>query len=134
MARVHREIAPGSRARLLSAALASLIVSAIVIATGHGEPRLEALSHWPWVLTGLQVLALWSAGARRWWGWLLGAAVQPPWIAYALVTAQLGFIPGCAISAAVQAHSFLAQRGPRDISPDRGGPANRLLRTKEAWS
>jgi hypothetical protein len=62
------------------------------------------------LLTGLQVLALWGAGTKRWWGWLLGAAVQPPWIAYALLTSQLGFIPGCVISAVVQTHNFLRGR------------------------
>jgi hypothetical protein len=28
--------------------------------------------------------------------------VQIPWIAYAMVTGQIGFIPGCAVSASVQ--------------------------------
>jgi hypothetical protein len=58
-------------------------------------------------LTGLQVLALWSAGRKLWWGWLLGGMVQFPWIAYALLTEQIGFIPGCAISASVQIVAFL---------------------------
>ncbi|MGH7425670.1 MAG: hypothetical protein ACREJP_05840, partial [Candidatus Methylomirabilales bacterium] len=79
--------------------------------------------YWPWLLTSLQVVALWSAGGGRWWGWLLGAAVQFPWIAYAVTTGQLGFIPGCAISAAVQAHSFAANqprsRGRRGGEPTR---------------
>ena len=97
------------RARLLYAVVTSLALSAVVLTTAWGsQAPLGAPAYWPWLLTGLQVLALWSAGTRRWWGWLMGAAVQPPWIAYALVTTQLGFIPGCAISAAVQTHSFLA--------------------------
>jgi hypothetical protein len=124
---------PGSKARLLGAVLASLIVSSIVIATGaRPSARLEALTNWAWLLTALQVLALWAAGTRRWWGWLLGAAVQPPWIAYAVVTAQLGFIPGCAISAVVQARSFLAGRDPRNPARPHG-PAGHALRMKEAW-
>ncbi|MGH3923786.1 MAG: hypothetical protein ACRDTT_13110, partial [Pseudonocardiaceae bacterium] len=44
---------------------------------------------------------------HHWWGWPLGASVQPPWIAYALMTDQLGFIPGCMFSGAVQTLSFL---------------------------
>ena len=105
----HPQSSSRSRAPLLGAAVISLTVSAIVIATAASHStRLDDLAYWPWLLTGVQVLALWSAGTRRWWGWLLGAAVQPPWIAYAVVSAQLGFIPGCAVSAAVQAHSFLA--------------------------
>ena len=125
---------PGSRAGFLGVALTSLVASAIVIATGaQPSARLEALAYWAWLLTALQVLALWSAGTRRWWGWLLGASVQLPWIAYAMVTAQLGFIPGCAISAVVQARSFLAGLNPRETPPDHGGPARQALRTKEAW-
>jgi hypothetical protein len=40
----------------------------------------------------------------------LGGSVQLPWIAYAVATTQHGFIPGCAISAAVQTHSFLRRQ------------------------
>jgi hypothetical protein len=93
--------------------VASSGLSALVLITAAGDDSaLGAPRYWPWLLTGLQVLALWSAGARRWWGWLLGGSVQLPWIAYALATAQLGFIPGCAISAVVQFHSFLKASRP----------------------
>lgn len=107
--------------RLAVAASFSLATCVAVVVTGWlTDTRLGAPLYWPWMLTGLQVLALWSAGSGRRWGWLLGAAVQPPWIAYAVVTDQLGFIPGCAVSAAVQTVSFLRQaRRPRG----RGGPA-----------
>ena len=85
-----------------------MVISVTVIATArHDEAALGAPGYWPWLLTGLQVLALWSAGGGRWWGWLLGGSVQLPWIAYAAMTTQLGFIPGCLVSAAVQTHSFL---------------------------
>jgi hypothetical protein len=50
---------------------------------------------------------LWSAGRGWWWGWLLGGTVQVPWIAYALATGQIGFIPGCAVSALVQILAFM---------------------------
>lgn len=129
MARVHepeRGPAGGDATRrvpLLSAAVAAPALSAIVVITAAGtDAGLGAPSYWPWLLTGLQVLALWSAGTGRCWGWLLGAAVQLPWIAYAVVTEQLGFIPGCAVSATVQAHSFLAAARsgtPRDRGPRR---------------
>jgi len=114
------------RVRLLSAAVGAPALSAVVVitATSSDDP-LGAPPYWPWLLTGLQVLALWSAGTGRWWGWLLGAAVQVPWIAYAVVTGQLGFIPGCTVSAIVQAHSFLAG-GPR--SARRPGHATRRVR------
>jgi hypothetical protein len=71
------------------------------------DSALGALTVWPWLLTGLQVLALWSAGRRYWWGWLMGGSVQLPWIAYAVMTEQVGFIPGCLISASVQLYGFL---------------------------
>lgn len=85
----------------------SAAISATVVLSAWGtETRLGAPLAWPWLLTGLQVLALSGAGRRLWWGWPLGAAVQPAWIAYAVLTGQLGFIPGCMVSAAVQVHSF----------------------------
>jgi hypothetical protein len=97
-----------ARNRLVGAGLAALVISGTVIATAwDDETALGAPRYWPWLLTGLQVLALWSAGAGRWWGWLLGGSVQLPWIAYAAMTTQLGFIPGCLVSAAVQTYSFL---------------------------
>lgn len=95
-------------ARLAGAATGSMLVSlAIVVSSRTVESALGAPLYWPWLLTGLQVVALWAAGRDYWWGWLQGASVQIPWIVYAVVTGQLGFIPGCAISAAVQARNFV---------------------------
>jgi hypothetical protein len=110
------------RVRVLSAAVTAPALSALVLITAAGtDADLGAPRYWPWVLTGLQVLGLWSAGSGRWWGWPLGAAVQLPWIAYAVVTGQLGFIPGCAFSAVVQAHSFAADQSPARRQPKRDG-------------
>ena len=110
-----RGSADGDRAhrfRLLSALLCAFALSAAVVMTAvEDEGALGAPPFWSWLLTGLQVLALRSAGTGRWWGWLLGAGVQLPWIAYAVVTEQLGFIAGCAVSAAVQTRNFLEARG-----------------------
>jgi hypothetical protein len=83
-----------------------VVLLVLLTAWGSGS-RLGAPTYWPWLLTGTQVAALWAAGAHHWWGWPLGASVQPPWIAYALMTDQLGFIPGCMFSGAVQTLSFL---------------------------
>lgn len=102
-----------SRHRLAGGVIVALGLTASVVASAWrdnstlGAPRL-----WPWLLTGLQVLSLWSAGRGLWWAWLLGGAVQLPWIAYALMTSQIGFIPGCAISASVQFYSFLRSAAP----------------------
>jgi hypothetical protein len=105
-------------ARIAGAAVASLIFSAVVVATAlDNDTSLGAPHFWPWLLTGLQVLALWSAGAGRWWGWLLGCSVQLPWIAYAIMTTQYGFIPGCAASATVQLLSYARQPAPKAVRP-----------------
>jgi hypothetical protein len=100
--------------------LSFAITGVLVSSAWTFDSQLGAPGYWTWLLTGLQVLALWGAGSKRWWGWLLGAAVQPPWIAYALLTSQLGFIPGCVISAVVQTHSFLRRRAP--VRPRRLAP------------
>ena len=94
--------------------LSVIMTLAVMVTSWTGDTRLGAPAYWPWVLTGFQVLALWSAGRRAWWGWLLGAAAQPAWIGYALVTHQLGFIPGCIISAVVQVSSFLRMEAELD--------------------
>lgn len=93
---------------LTGGVVASLGLSiAVMVSSARDDSALGAPPLWPWLLTGLQVLSLWAAGRRHWWAWLLGASVQLPWIAYALMTDQFGFIPGCAISASVQMYSFL---------------------------
>jgi hypothetical protein len=96
------------RRSLTGGLVASLALSiAVVVSAASDDSTLGAPSFWPWLLTGLQVLSLWAAGRRHWWAWLLGGSVQLPWIAYAVMTEQIGFIPGCAISASVQIYSFL---------------------------
>lgn len=103
--------------RLLSTAAVSAAVCGFILLTSVGvDTRLGVPQWWPWLLTGIQVTALWAAGAKRWWGWLLGASAQPPWIVYALLTGQLGFIPGCAVSGAVQTYSYL--RGSAVLAPE----------------
>lgn len=97
-----------TRRSLTGGVLASLGLSiAVFVSAARDDSTLGAPALWPWLLTGLQVLSLWAAGRRHWWAWLLGGAVQLPWIAYAVMTDQVGFIPGCAISASVQIYSFL---------------------------
>lgn len=92
----------------MSAGVVGSALSGLVVMTAAGsDSPLGAPLFWAWLLTGLQVLAMRSAGSGRWWGWLLGAAVQLPWIAYAVLTGQLGFIAGCAVSALVQTRNFL---------------------------
>jgi hypothetical protein len=114
-------------AAILSAGLsAAVLVTAAATTTPLGAPR-----YWPWLLTGLQVLALWSAGTGRWWGWLLGGCVQLPWIAYAVVTTQFGFIPGCTVSASVQIHNFLRGGPGLSLPAVPAGSRPRLTRPAE---
>jgi hypothetical protein len=78
MARVHEtEVErpegsdPTRRVRLLSAVVAAPALSTVVVITATGtDAPVGAPPYWPWLLTSLQVLALWSAGTGRWWGWL----------------------------------------------------------------
>ncbi len=86
--------------------VAAIVVTSIQDGSAFGTP-----GYWAWILTGFQVVALRAAATGRSSGWLLGASVQLPWIAYALVTSQFGFIPGCLISAVVQANGYL-RRSP----------------------
>ena len=97
------------RERRLAAAVALSAAACALVAwtSWTNDTRLGAPLYWAWILTGLQVAALWAAGRKRWWAWLLGAGVQPVWITYAILTGQLGFVLGCLISAAVQVHNFL---------------------------
>lgn len=88
------------------------LVTALVITSAQDDSAIGSPAYWSWLLTGLQVTALGAAARGREWGWLLGAAVQLPWIAYALVTGQVGFIPGCAVSTVVQIHGFHRRQTP----------------------
>lgn len=47
---------------------------------------------WSWCLAAIGITGLWLAGSGRKSGWVVGIAVQVLWIAYAVVTAQWGFI------------------------------------------
>lgn len=90
---------------VLSGSVSSLVVLSAAL---DGASRLGAPQYWTWVLTGLQVLALQAAGQRRRWAWPLGASVQPVWITYAILTGQIGFIPGCVVSSVVQFRNALS--------------------------
>jgi len=104
----HKGDPSQAKGKLLGGLIAAAgLALAVTISAWNDSSALGAPRMWPWLLTGLQVLALWSAGRGRWWGWLLGGSVQLPWIAYAIATSQIGFIPGCGVSAVVQTYSFL---------------------------
>lgn len=87
--------------------LSAVMCLAVTASSQVTTSALGAPVFWTWFLTGLQVTALWVAGRGHGWGWMVGSAVQPGWIAYAILTGQLGFVIGCAISAGVQLASYL---------------------------
>lgn len=48
---------------------------------------------WSWMLMAVGVTAMWLAGRRYWWAWLVGIFNELLWVGYAVATHQLGFIP-----------------------------------------
>jgi hypothetical protein len=91
--------------------LCAALCLAVTVSSRTDPSKLGAPGYWTWALTGLQVMALWVAGRGQAWGWMLGSAVQPGWIAYALLTDQLGFVIGCAISTGVQLSAYVRADG-----------------------
>lgn len=47
---------------------------------------------WSWLLTIVGVTGFILAGRKVWWAWYINLACQILWFAYAIVTAQYGFI------------------------------------------
>lgn len=91
----------------LAPALLAMGVGCGAMLATRSEPSLGA-STWAWILTTAGVSAIWLVSRRNRAGWLLGVAVQTCWIVYAVGTVQWGFIPGCAVSLAIQLHAWLA--------------------------
>lgn len=118
-----------TRFAVIVAFAGSAALSAVMAATrrDHGIGLGPA---WAWILTALQVTALYAVGRGHGVGWLLGAAVQLCWITYAVLTTQYGFVPGCVVSAMVQGYSYrrLVRPPPADPGPvpepDRAGEAS----------
>lgn len=47
---------------------------------------------WSYLLTAIGVTGLWFAGNKSTYGWMIGIGVQVLWVAYALSSAQYGFL------------------------------------------
>ena len=91
--------------------LSAALCLAVTVSARTDPSELGVPVYWTWALTCLQVMALWVAGRGQAWGWMVGSAVQPGWIAYALLTDQLGFVIGCAISTSVQLSAYIRANG-----------------------
>jgi hypothetical protein len=65
---------------------------------------------WSFLLSALGIVGLLLAGSKRKVGWLVGVAVQPLWIVFAITTQQYGFILNAGIYAAVYARNYILWR------------------------
>ncbi|MGW1059379.1 hypothetical protein [Micromonospora rubida] len=61
---------------------------------------------WSWALTAIGLTGWWLTGRRMWQGWAVAIAVQILWLAYALATAQYGFIVASVAYGALAAHNL----------------------------
>ena len=61
---------------------------------------------WSFVLSAFGIVGIILAGSKRKVGWLIGFAVQPLWIVFAVTTGQYGFILNAVIYAAVYARNW----------------------------
>lgn len=104
----------GRRGRLTAVAWTVAVsglagLALILIARSGSQPALRtALLNgvcWTLVVGGVSGTCLASAGVRS--GWLIMLGMQPMWIAYAVVTGQLGFVLGSVAYAAGQLNGYL---------------------------
>lgn len=65
---------------------------------------------WSFVLSAIGIVGIVLAGSKYKLGWLIGFAVQPLWIAFAVTTEQYGFILNAVVYAAVYARNWLRWR------------------------
>lgn len=65
---------------------------------------------WSWLLATLGVTGLWFAGNKSTLGWVIGISVQALWIAYAIATAQWGFIFSALAFAGVNIRNLIKWR------------------------
>lgn len=47
---------------------------------------------WGWILSVFGLAGFYVTGKKIWWGWWLNVAAQAVWYAYAIFTAQWGFL------------------------------------------
>jgi hypothetical protein len=60
-----------------------------------------------YVLAVFGLIGMWMAGKQNRWGWAMSTCTQVLWIAYAILTAQYGFIPGSTSYMVVYIRNFL---------------------------
>jgi nicotinamide riboside transporter PnuC len=68
------------------------------------------LEWWSWILTAFGVSGIYLAGRKNKWGWVIGILSQFLWVAFAISTAQYGFILGSICYGSVYAMNFIKWR------------------------
>jgi hypothetical protein len=104
--------------------ISAALCTAVIVSSWTDPSELGAPVYWTWGLTTFQVMSMCAAGRGQAWGWMVGSAVQPGWIAYALMTDQPGFVIGCAISTGVQLSAYVRANG----ATGRAGPVPVVVR------
>lgn len=78
---------------------------------------------WSITLSALGIVGILLAGSKRKVGWLVGMAIQPLWIIFAIQTGQYGFIANAVIYFAVYLRNYLLwrreERKPKVLVPSR---------------
>lgn len=74
---------------------------------------------WSWLLTIVGVTGFILAGRKVWWAWYVNLACQILWFAYAIITAQYGFIVAALVYSVVftqNAVKWTRERSERGVS------------------
>jgi hypothetical protein len=89
----------------------SIAASLALLAIAHGElapsVRPVLLSGVCWTLVAGGIAGTYLAGAGMRCGWLVLLGMQPIWIAYAIVTGQVGFVLGSVAYAGGQLNGYM---------------------------
>lgn len=67
---------------------------------------------WSWVLTTVDLYAVWALGSQKRWAWLLGIAQSALWSVYAIGTRQWGFMVNNVVTAALCVRGFVKWKEP----------------------
>jgi hypothetical protein len=65
---------------------------------------------WSWILDAMGLLCTYLVGRKWWWGWLAFQGYNLTWVAYAIVTRQWGFLPGCCVYALLNQRNLISWR------------------------
>lgn len=85
---------------------------------------------WSWVLTVVGVSTFILAGKKVWWAWYVGLACQGLWLAYSIITSQIGFLVGVVVYTAVYVKNAIAwtkERKAQDPTGVQGGSTESSL-------